>query len=317
MKKIVTILLATFVSMAAFSQEKFSEIDMRDFSMKGAYMSYTIGEDVENITSTRYVAPFSINKYETTYGLWYDVRVWGEKNGYYFENLGQEGSMGIVGREPTSAGKNQPVTRVNWYDAIVWCNALSEKSGLKPCYTYGGKVLRDSGDTVSCDLAKCDWNANGYRLPTEAEWEFAARLTKNNFQPGDLASGEINGLNSNQVAWLFDNSDGRTHVVGTAGANTPLKDEPDFAGTGKANGADIFDMSGNVMEYCWDWFQENYLTVSKGARATGPAIGETRVARGAAWSEETLFTYVGDRYAYDPNESYAYLGFRIARKASF
>lgn len=311
MKKIIAVLAATFISAAAFSQTNFSEIDMVDFAMKGPYMTYTIGEGVENITATRYVAPFSINKYETTYGLWYDVRVWGEKNGYYFENLGQEGSMGIVGREPSSAGKNQPVTRVNWYDAIVWCNALSEKSGLKPCYTYKGKVLRDSGDTVSCDLADCDWKANGYRLPAEAEWEFAARYTRNGLQTAAAISGENDSTTAEQVSWTYINSE-ETHVVGTAGADSPLKDEPIFAGTGKSNGAGIYDMSGNVMEYCWDWLKE-YSTVKKGQRAVGPSIGETRVARGAAWSEETFFTDLGDRYAYDPNEAYTYLGFRIAR----
>lgn len=327
MKKILkaaVLFFSVFFSGAlVFAQaDDFSGIDMVSFqaeNSKTGLIEYNIGENSGYAKTKRYLKPFYMNRYETTYKLWYTVRKWATANGYTFKNPGQEGSEGIRGRAPSSYFSNQPVTAVSWYDAIVWCNALSEMKGRKPCYTYDGDVLRDSSDTALCDMAECDWQADGYRLPSEAEWEYAARKTKGGLQRGDLVSGQVNELGQSdssipqgEVAWYCDNCEG-SRIVGIAGTPFDTENAP-MPGSGNPNGAGLFDMSGNVLEWCWDWYGD-YKDVKKNTLYYGPLFASERVMRGGSYSPYTLFIFAGDRYSFDPNEFYEYQGFRFASSA--
>lgn len=145
---------------------------------------------------------------------------------------------------------NEPIVGISWYDAIDYCNWLSSKSGLTPAYQKSGKEV------------EWDITADGFRLPTEAEWEFAARggkLSKNTSFSG-TEDPKIGG-------WYNENSEGKPHKIGTKIANE----------------AGLYDMSGNVWEWCWDWHDETYYRKSPKENPIGPSSGTTKVLRGGSW----------------------------------
>ena len=193
-----------------------------------------------------------------------------------------------------AAGKN-PVNKVSWYDALVYCNKRSIKESLTPCYKISGKTNPDDWGAVptssnsTWNAATCDFEANGYRLPTEAEWEWAAR--------GGLDYKYAGSDNIDEVAWYTSN----TSDTGTRDVKTK-----------KANGYGLYDMSGNVWEWCWDW----YDSVTNTTPNTGASSGSSRCDRGGSWRGSASRAGVANRDNSGPYDRYYVLGFRLVRNAN-
>ena len=190
---------------------------------------------------------------------------------------------------------NNPVNCVNWYDAIAYCNKLSIKEKLTPCYSIGGSTNPEEWGAVptlenaTWDAVTCDFEANGYRLPTEAEWEWLARGGENYEYAGSD--------NVDDVAWYTAN----INDTGTREVKTKAP-----------NGYGLYDMSGNVWEWCWDW----YGSISSSSVADGATSGDVRITRGGSWYYNGDYCQVAGRARIYPSVRPSDFGFRVVRQAN-
>lgn len=215
------------------------------------------GSELKPLHKVTLTRNFMLGKYPVTQRLW--VRIM-KSNPSHFK------------------GDDHPVETLTWYDSVLFCNKLSEKEGLEKAYTIQGKEVQ------------CNFDSKGYRLPTEAEWEYCAKANQNFTYSGSD--------NPNEVAWTKDNSIGKTHPVGHK----------------KANGFGLYDMNGNVSEWVWDG-QRKY----NDQPVENPVYdGTLKVLRGGHWESRAKFRGVtllriSSRNNVSPSYKCEHWGFRLAR----
>lgn len=251
---------------------------------------------------TVYVSGFYMSKYETTKELWDGVRNWGGTHGYT--------DLAVGNGSYAWKGNNHPVHSITWYDVVKWCNARSEMDDLVPCYTVNGGIYR-TGQSAEVN---CNFSVDGYRLPTEAEWEKAARggQVVKYYPWGDtIDHGSANYFSS--VNYSYDVSATRgfhpSYAVGSDPYTAPV-------GSFVANGSGLYDMVGNIWEWCWDWFGDSYYSDASAVNnPRGPASGSYRTNRGGGWSTYAPHCRAAARAAWTPTNFENYIGFRMTRSA--
>lgn len=247
--------------------------------------------------STVKLSPYYFGKYPVTYELWKKIYTWAIKHGYTFEN---SGSQGYHGDERNT--KNDPVTEVSWLDCVIWCNAYTEKEkGIEHCVyrdSNNGTVIK-STNNLNPSQVRYDQSKKGYRLPTEAEWEYVVRYqgddSTNALLYGDIYLTHLDSLSgakdkysdkveSQRVAWDNSNSESKTHPVDGK--------DPNYV--------KLYDMSGNVFEWCYDG--QDSLPTGTQTNPVGAALADLRIMRGGSWFTNVVGCTVAFRHSIEADK---------------
>ncbi len=272
-----------------------------DFVMGNATNVFPAGEgnSDELPQHTVSISAFYMDQAEVTKAKWDEVYNWATNNGYGFDNSG------------SGKATNHPVHTVNWYDCVKWANARSEMEGMTACSTVSGEVFR-----AGTDIPVCDFVADGYRLPTEAEWEKAARGGAGNRRFPWTDTSTIQHTRANYYAatasYTYDTSATENYHPDYDSGGVPYTSP---VGSFAPNGYGLYDMAGNLWEWCWDRYGSTYYGSSPSEDPRGPASGSYRVERGGNWGNNANYCRVADRSIDSPGSEYGSLGFRLVRAA--